>query len=326
MAKRQSRFMVGLFVMAGILIGVAAIVWLGAANYFQKGTRYVTYFDESVQGLQVDSRVKYRGVEVGSVEKIGVASDQRLVEVIVKVDLEGDVEHGIVAQLKAAGITGIVFVELDRRLPEMAVFVPPPEVETDYPVIPSQPSQTKQMLSSIDRIMERVADVDLKGISEQIRQTSQAAENFLAGKEMSSIVRNLDLTTASLERSLQRIDRILASGKAESLLSEAEQGLSEARRGIGETREGMAEIRKILVSVGKEVEDLKTAEISARTQDLIKGLDRRTKAMAYDIQSTADEIRQAVESFRTLVENLRENPSDLLFSQPVRDDRKRREE
>ena len=89
MAKRQSRFMVGLFVMAGILIGVAAIVWLGAANYFQKGTRYVTYFDESVQGLQVDSRVKYRGVEVGSVEKIGVASDQRLVEVIVKVDLEG---------------------------------------------------------------------------------------------------------------------------------------------------------------------------------------------------------------------------------------------
>lgn len=325
MAKRQSRFMVGLFVITGVLIGVAAIVWLGAANYFQKGTRYVTYFDESVQGLQVDSRVKYRGVEVGSVERIGVAPDQRLVEVVVKIDLEGDLEHAIVTQLKAAGITGIVFVELDRRQPDETVFIPPAGMKTDYPVIPSQPSQTKQMLSSIDRIMERVVQIDLKGISDQIRQTSRAVETFLTGKEMTNIVRNLDSTTAGLERSLRRIDRILAEGKAESIISTVEQGLGEARQGIGETREGIAEIRKLLAAIGKEVEDLKAAEIAGKSQSLIEGLDRRTKAMAYDVQSTTDDIRQAVDSLRMLIENLRENPSDLLFSEPVRDGRERKE-
>lgn len=317
--------MVGLFVITGVLIGVAAIVWLGAANYFQKGTRYVTYFDESVQGLQVDSRVKYRGVEVGSVERIGVAPDQRLVEVVVKIDLEGDLEHAIVTQLKAAGITGIVFVELDRRQPDEMVFIPPAGMKTDYPVIPSQPSQTKQMLSSIDRIMERVVQIDLKGISDQIRQTSRAVETFLTGKEMTNIVRNLDSTTAGLERSLRRIDRILAEGKAESIISTVEQGLGEARQGIGETREGIAEIRKLLAAIGKEVEDLKAAEIAGKSQSLIEGLDRRTKAMAYDVQSTTDDIRQAVDSLRMLIENLRENPSDLLFSEPVRDGRERKE-
>ncbi|MBA4421890.1 MAG: hypothetical protein C0390_02170 [Syntrophus sp. (in: bacteria)] len=326
MSKRQTRFMVGLFVIAGVLIGVAAIVWLGAANYFQKGTRYVTYFDESVQGLQVDSRVKYRGVEVGSVERIRVASDQRLVEVVVKIDLDGDVEHGIVAQLKAAGITGIVFVELDRRQPDATVFIPPAGMKTVYPIIPSQPSQTKQMLSSIDRIMEKVGDIDLKGVSEQIRQTSRAAETFLTGQGMTNIVRNLDSTTAGLERILLRINRILADGKAESIVSAVEQGLSEARQGVGETREGLAEMRKMIAAIGKEVEDLRTAEISAKAQNLIEGLDRRTKAMAYDIQSTTDDIRQAIESLRMLIEGLRENPSDLLFSEPVRDGRGRREE
>ena len=332
MAKRQSRYMVGLFVITGVLIGVAAIVWLGAANYFQKGTRYVTYFDESVQGLQVDSRVKYRGVEVGSVERIGVAPDQRLVEVVVKINLEGDVEHGIVTQLKAAGITGIVFVELDRRRPEVTVFLPQADMKTDYPVIPSQPSQTKQMLSSIDRIMEMIVQVDFKGISDQIRQTSRSIETFLTGKEVTNIVRNLDSTTAGLERSLRRIDRILAEGKAESILStveqglgEARQGIGEARQGIGETREGIAEIRKHLAAIGKEVEDLKAAEIAGKSQSLIEGLDRRTKAIAYDIQSTTDDIRQAVESLRMLIESLRENPSDLLFSEPVRDGRERKE-
>ena len=316
--------MVGLFVITGVLIGVAAIIWLGAANYFQKGTRYVTYFDESVQGLQVDSRVKYRGVDVGSVERIGVAPDQRLVEVVVKINLEGNIEHGIVTQLKAAGITGIVFVELDRRQPEATVFLPPAGMKTDYAVIPSQPSQTKQMLSSIDRIMEKVVQIDLKGIADQIRQTTQSMETFLTGKEMTNIVRNLDSATAGLDRSLRRINRVLAEGKAESILStveqgigEARQGIGEARQGIGETREGLAEIRKMIAAIGKEVDDLKTAEISARAQNLIEGLDRRTKAMAYDIQSTTDDIRQAVESLRMLIEALRENPSDLLFSEPV---------
>ena len=332
MAKRQSRFMVGLFVMMGVLIGVAVIIWLGAAKYFQKGARYVTYFDESVQGLQVDSRVKYRGVDVGSVERIGVAPDQRVVEVVVKIDLEGDIGHGIVTQLKAAGITGIVFVELDRRQLNETVFIPPAGMKTDYPVIPSQPSQAKQMLSSVDRIMERITQVDLTGISDQLKQTTRSIETFLTGREMTNILRNLDSTTSILNRNLQRIDRILAEGKADSIISaveqgigEARQGIDEARQGIGETRKGIAEIRKLLAAIGKEVEDLKAAEIAGKSQSLIEGLDRRMKAVAYDIQSTTDDIRQAVESLRMLIESLRENPSDLLFSEPVRDGRERKE-
>lgn len=346
MAKRQSRFMVGLFVIVGVLIGVAVIVWLGAAKYFQKGARYVTYFDESVQGLQVDSRVKYRGVDVGSVERIGVAPDQRLVEVVVKIDLQGDIERSIVTQLKAAGITGIVFVELDRRQPDEPVFITPAGMTTVYPVIPSQPSQTKQMLSSVDRIMDRIARVDLAGVADQLKRTSRAMETSLTGREMMNILRNLDTTTAALDRSLRRIDRILAEGKAESIISaveqgigearegigevrqgivETRQGLGEARQGIGETREGISEIRKLLVAIGKEVEDLKTAEIAGKSISLIEGVDRRTKAVVSDIESTTDDIRQAVESLRMLIESLRENPSDLLFSRPVRDVRERGE-
>jgi phospholipid/cholesterol/gamma-HCH transport system substrate-binding protein len=326
MAKRQSRFMVGLFVLVGVLIGVAVVVWLGAAKYFQKGARYVTYFDESVQGLQVDSRVKYRGVDVGSVERIGVAPDQRLVEVVIKIYLEGDLERSIVTQLRSAGITGIVFVELDRRQPDEPPFFPPAGMKAVYPVIPSQPSQTKQMLSSVDRIMDQIAKVDLAGVADQLKQTSRAMETFLTGRETGNILRNLDSTTAALDRNMQRIDRILAEGKADSIISaldqglgETRQGIGEARAGIGEAREGIAEIRKLLAAIGKEVADLKTAEIAGKSKSLIEGVDRRTKAVASDIESTTDDIRQAVESLKMLIEGLRENPSDLLFSRPVRD-------
>lgn len=88
MARKKSvYFVVGFFVTVGTLAAVSMILWLGASKYLRKGVKYVTYFDESVQGLQVDSAVKYRGVEIGSVEKIRVAPDDRLIEVVIKADL-----------------------------------------------------------------------------------------------------------------------------------------------------------------------------------------------------------------------------------------------
>ncbi len=321
MANRQARFMTGLFVIGGVMIGVAAVIWLGASQYFEKGTRYVTYFDESVQGLQVDSRVKYRGVDVGSVQRIGVAPDQKLVEVVIKINLEADIERSAVSQLKAAGITGIVFIELDRRPERVHLFLPPKEMKTLYPVIPSQPSQSKQVFSSVDRIMEQIAEVDLKGVVDQLKQTSRAVETYLTGGEMKRIMKNLDSSTVGLDRSLQRVESILAAGKVEGIIEGVERGIGEARQGVGESRQGIAETRQLVAAVTTEMEKIQAAETAGRARNLIEGLDRRTRTMAADLDTTIDEFRQAVESLRKLIERLRENPSDLLFSRPVRDDR-----
>jgi hypothetical protein len=43
--------------------------------------------------------------------------------------------------------------------------------------------------------------------------------------------------------------------------------------------------------------------------------------IAADLDTTTEEVRQAAKSLRMLIERLRENPSDLLFSRPVRDGR-----
>jgi hypothetical protein len=71
----------------------------------------VTYFDESVQGLDKDSPVKYRGVSIGRVENINVAPDAALIQVVLKIEsgLESGIDD-IVARLKSVGITGIMFV------------------------------------------------------------------------------------------------------------------------------------------------------------------------------------------------------------------------
>ena len=162
MAQNRNYFLIGLFVTIGVMIGVAAVIWLGASKYFQKGSMYVTYFDESVQGLQADSVVKFRGVDIGTVRQIGVAPDQRLVEVVMKIEVKDFNVSGVVAKLTLAGITGIVYVELDRKKPDEPSLTPtgfrPP-----YPVIPSAPSDIKQIESSVNDVMKRIKEIDFDG-------------------------------------------------------------------------------------------------------------------------------------------------------------------
>ena len=54
----------GVFVMAGIGLAFLTLVWLGAGDWNRRTRTIVTYFDESVQGLEEGSALKFRGVAV----------------------------------------------------------------------------------------------------------------------------------------------------------------------------------------------------------------------------------------------------------------------
>ena len=97
MASQKIKFTVGLFLTCGILMALLAFIWLGVSRVFEKGQHYVTYFNESVQGLNVDSAVKYRGVSVGRVDSIGVAPDSKLVEVVLKIETDQELGEDTVS-------------------------------------------------------------------------------------------------------------------------------------------------------------------------------------------------------------------------------------
>ncbi len=70
MSAKANYFKIGIFVIAAAVIAVIAIIVLGAGSMFQKKVMIETYIDGSVQGLDVGSPFKFRGVKLGSVEEI----------------------------------------------------------------------------------------------------------------------------------------------------------------------------------------------------------------------------------------------------------------
>jgi len=205
MASRASKFLIGLFVIIGSVMAAITIIWVGAADFFTKGSVYVTYFDESVQGLQVDSAVKYRGVDVGKVQSIKVAPDGRLIEVAMKVDLSTELQSHVEAQLRTAGITGIVFIELDQIRDSEKSNALEINFEPDYPVIPSRRSEISRFLEDTNEIMESIKAIDFKGLSDQLKETTLAVENFIGGRQTTGVMKNLESTTANIDRAMESL-------------------------------------------------------------------------------------------------------------------------
>lgn len=284
MAKKTANFMLGLFVILGFFLGVAAIIYVGATSYFQKGQTYVTYFDESVQGLQNDSSVKYLGVDVGRVENIKVAPDNKLIGVIIKVNLRGDLAVDTVAQLKMAGITGVMFIELDRRKPGEEDLSPKINFPSEYPVIPSRPSEVQRILTKIDVVMAKLQQIDTRGISDQLILTGKAVEGFFKGKEVTAILVKLRSTAGNLDNITKRIDKLVAQGKLDEVLVDS--------------REALKSVRTLVTGVQEELQAMKLPEI------------------AREVENTAANLRQASDTLEKFFDRVYDRPPDLLFGKP----------
>jgi phospholipid/cholesterol/gamma-HCH transport system substrate-binding protein len=267
-----------------------------------KGSLYSVYFDESVQGLQVDSAIKYRGVEIGKVQSIGVAPDYRLIEVLMKIDLEGDLQEQTVAMLKTTGITGIVFIELDQIRAGDLDGSPQITFKSNYPVIPSRRSEISRFVADTGVIMQNIKDIDLKGISTQLKNTTQAIENFVEGKRLNHIMVNLESTSSNLNQAISRINKTIAEGKVDRVANETLEVLSDARQLIGEAR--------------NEIESLNLKEKSLRTDILLDNMDKKTKVITNELQDTSENLRVTSENLRKLSDSLEKNPSELIFSRP----------
>jgi phospholipid/cholesterol/gamma-HCH transport system substrate-binding protein len=301
MARKKNYFTVGLFVLIGLLSGVVVIVWLSASQYLQKGKIYATYFDESVQGLQIDSSVKYRGVDIGIVDKIRVAPDYRLIEIVMKIDYAGNLDNTI-AKLKTVGITGIVYVELDHRKAGDIDNSPKITFTPEYPVIPSNSSDIKQIFSGIDHIIEQMNQIDFKGISDQLKITIKSVNTFVSGDEMKRIIKNLDNMVIRLDSVADKVNKIVSSGKIDDILDDARESIKEAKIAIKKVKE--------------EVNALNFAETSDKANRLLDNASRKVKLIGEELQVTSENLRRASENLDEVLDRLKSDPSDIIFSEP----------
>jgi ABC-type transporter Mla subunit MlaD len=301
-ATEVHKFQVGVFVIVATVIAVATVIWLGASRFFESTQPFVTYFSESVQGLEPGSALKYRGVPSGRVRTIHIAPDGELIEVLLDVDTRSaqalKKDPTLRATLELSGITGLRYIEIDRRTGEALNQAPTLSFKPPYEVIPSTRSSFKAIQVALEDVYNRIMQLDFVGISNDARGTLQAANTLLRDERIDALLTNfkaLSLSTSQLAKNRETMTNGVKLGPA---VDNATKATAEARALLTDLRSGAG--GKQLSATFEQLD-----RIAGTAQQVLTGL-----------QYTIERLDRSATSLQSLTEQVRSQPSLLLFSEP----------
>jgi len=273
MTTATNHWKLGLFIVAAIAAMLGTLFWIGARRFHREAFQVVSFFDESVQGLDVGSPVKFRGVTVGTVADITIAPDHRHLQVTSDIYLDALVRLGLLqaapkvgeqfidprlrVQLALAGITGVRFLQTDFF---DETRYPPPKLPFPVPwnYVPSAPSTLKGLEEMVIDILGRFPTLEtgLLDTAADLRKTL-ASIGQLSGK-LGSDDGSLNMLLVQLRGTAKRVEAALDDAKlgpTTASLRETSDSVSRAAGDVGDVRH---ELREALVALRETLESIRT--------------------------------------------------------------------
>jgi len=291
--NRASKRLIGAFVLGAFLLVVGAITMFGSRDLFQEKRRFVAYFEQSVNGLNVGAPVKFRGIEIGQVTAIEGVFDRETNRLVPRLELEiypetmrnaqledGEyslfrplVEQGMRGSLKSQSmLTGQLYVSLDfyedrpvRRLGSD---------DDPYPEMPTVDSGFGDFVESLQQI-------PIDQIFSQLSSTLASLDEVLSSDDIGRTLDELPQLLASLDRTVRSVDEFtnadlpqttaqfrsfLATGES-SMTAFSDQLTNGTLADIGTT---LSEIDATLAAARRRLDqnDPVTQEITATLRDV----------------------------------------------------------
>ncbi|MBZ0274107.1 MlaD family protein [bacterium] len=292
MAGTGSNFKVGLFVVGGTLIMAAALIWLGATKFFSETTTFVTYFDESVQGLDTGSQVKFMGVAVGTVSRIRVGPDGKLIEVQMELESPFRKEDDMRAELAMAGITGMKFVEITRSPASEPIEI---KFNPRGTYIPAKASGTAEIFEALENVYESVMQIDFKGISDNVKTSFHTISERVDDP-------NIDRLVEAMADAGERLRYLLNKKQTENAIDEIDRTLAELKGLVGAIRaevEG-ADVKGTFADMRMSIQSF---------AQLFERLDNELAASLINLRRTTDNLAR-------MTEKMARDPAQMILGEP----------
>jgi phospholipid/cholesterol/gamma-HCH transport system substrate-binding protein len=304
MSQKLRYFRIGLFIVIAMAILAGGLIAFGAGQMFRPRIYVETYVDGTVQGVDVGSPVKFRGVPIGRVSSINFTFNEygapsqvgrfNYVRILMEVDremfpgmfsenltpvIDKNVAQGLRARIEPQGITGINYIEINyvsdpNQFPPLAI-----DWKPHYYYIPSAPGQLTNMLDSINNIMRQIEQLNIGGMSNSISQLLENLNKAVTGADIAKI-----------------------SADMQTLLAEFRNALRTAN--VGDLS---AEARRLIENIEKSNDQL---------QSVLKNLEPATKISAPRIRALVDNLATASANFVEFSAEVKRRPSLLLWGNP----------
>ncbi len=345
MSLKANYFKLGLFVLGAIVAGVVVLVVIGSGRWFQPKLTIETYFNESVQGLDIGSKLKYRGVVIGEVKSIGftynwyeqnktVVERARyvLVEAQIQPKLLGgragagnlseqasadlEIEKGLRVRLAPQGITGTSYLEIDYIEPA------PPVLPIDWVpgnvYIPSAPSTVTALINSASEIMDRLHKLDIETTLANFNALLVTTNKRIEAVDAKVLSQRAERVLAKMEATLDNLAAKKLSDEGVALLAELRATNAELRKTVAspalqklpdDAAAALARVRAIL-------DDPNVPKTLAHLSQTLGRIDRILTGGEADLTVTFENLRQITDNLRDLTEDSKRYPAHMIFGEP----------
>ena len=353
MGMKPSYFKIGLFVIVGSFLIVTAIVVLGSGLLQQDKAYFETYFDESVSGLSVGSPVEFRGVRIGVVDKISFIRDEydvlgppsaiskyeHYVIVLCAVPrenlpgvsyeqrvayLENMVSRGLRIRLTTNLLTGQAYLQADYldpgRFQKLDI-----GWEPEHLYIPTAPSELTTLKDSIDKVLYRLQEIDIDKLVIAVESVLASLDEAIAGARVGDISKETRELLAEARKKIEKLDTEKISLATQQALESVDRAVvdvnipalgRELQSLVMEIRQTNANLQKLLASPEPVSGSSNLPEMIARLNKTLYRIDKLISTEKPQIDVMLANFKEISENLKTLTENLKQHPSDLLFSKP----------
>jgi len=375
--SKGSYFRIGVFVLTGIGIVLATAILIGGAELFQDTLPAETYFNESVQGLDIGAAVKYRGVSLGRVSNIGfivnkypeskqdtktaryVLVEMELQERIIqdfltqkdiRRQLKEIVDMGLRVRLTTQGLTGVAFLEINffdpKTNPPLPIVWKPDSLY--FPSAPSTMSRLEAALDAVGGVMRDLEQVNFSDFAQTLDDFISTLDKSLKEANVKDIGELLVQSLAELRDTLKRLHGLVNDPSADTILPDASAAAASARKilegsegRIGEALQAIQHAAENIEQVSSNLDELlgdpalnASAEKLPQTLDnvdqasrdirrsaaeldrLLRGLNDLMQGQTGNVSAILSDTREMIQNFNELVEDVKKQPSRLLFSEP----------
>jgi len=347
MSQKANYFKLGLFVIGAIAAGIVVLLIIGSGRWFQKRIVIETYFNESVQGLDIGSKLKVRGVAIGEVTRIGFTYNRYQLDrpmsdraryVMVEAQIEprllggragaGDlasaesasqeVERGLRVRLAPQGITGTSYLEIDYFDP------PPPLLQIDWTpdniYIPSTRSTVTALVNAATEIVDRLHKLDIEGTLTNLNKLMVTANNRIESVDAKAISDRATRVLGKMETRLEELNTKKLSDEASALFAEARVSNAELKKLLTNpaTQKLPDEAVAALQRVRAIVDDPNLARSIQNLSRSLGRIDRILGGGEADLATTLENLRQITDNLRDLTEDAKRYPANVILGAPPR--------
>jgi phospholipid/cholesterol/gamma-HCH transport system substrate-binding protein len=294
--ENKARYtLVGLFLIIFTVALVTFVLWLARYDLEEiQAKEYRIYSESSVMGLNKNSIIQYKGLDIGTIDDIRIISKNlEQVEIILKITKPDLIKTDSYAIIQSQGVTGNKYIEIDGGTQSSQLLKPNNE---GIAIIPLKKSFLDKLTNSADNI------------SVQIETMLKRFDKLLDKENLENIkesLKNLNNSSKDFNQTVNKVNNLIDKSIIQTV-----DNVNNMSKSIDKVvKEDITKTLNDFDKLSLEIKNVINEDVKVLLKDL-----KQTAKSSKDVDKVLDSLENTLQKIDDTVDNFNNNGGNMIFN------------